>query len=41
MISSIMELNKTEMEKIDGAETIRVGVTGDLPSIDFSVEVEV
>ena len=32
---SIMELNKTEMAKIDGAETIRVGVTGDLPPIDF------
>ena len=33
--ASIMDLNKAEIAKIDGAETIRVGVTGDLPPIDF------
>ena len=30
-----MDLNKAEIEKIDNAETIRVGVTGDLPPIDY------
>ncbi len=33
--ASIMDLNRTETEKIDSAETIRVGVTGDLPPIDY------
>ena len=33
--ASIMDLNKTEIVKIDNAETIRVGVTGDLPPIDY------
>lgn len=32
---SIMDLNKVEITKIDGAETIRIGVTGDLPPIDY------
>ena len=32
---SIMDLNKTEIAKIENAETIRVGVTGDLPPIDY------
>ena len=33
--ASVMELEKAEMAQIEGAETIRVGVTGDLPPIDF------
>ena len=33
--ASIMELDKVELPKIDNAETIRVGVTGDLPPIDY------
>ena len=33
--ASIMDLKKTEIAKIDGAETIRVAVTGDLPPIDY------
>ena len=33
--ASIMDLNKVEIANIDGAETIRVGVTGDLPPIDY------
>lgn len=33
--ASMMDLNKTEIAKIDNAETIRVGVTGDLPPIDY------
>ena len=33
--ASIMDLNKAEIAKIDNAETIRVGVTGDLPPIDY------
>ena len=33
--NSIMDLNKVEIPKIDNAETIRVGVTGDLPPIDY------
>ena len=32
---SIMDLNKVEITKIDGAETISIGVTGDLPPIDY------
>ena len=32
---SIMDLNKVEITKIDNAETIRIGVTGDLPPIDY------
>ena len=35
LTESIMDLDPTEIPKIDGAETIRVGVTGDLPPIDF------
>ena len=31
----MMDLNKVEIAKIDGAETVRVGVTGDLPPIDY------
>ncbi len=30
-----MDLEKVEIPKIEGAETIRVGVTGDLPPIDY------
>ena len=33
--ASIMDLNKVDIPKIDNAETIRVGVTGDLPPIDY------
>jgi len=33
--ASIMDLDKVEIAKIDNAETIRVGVTGDLPPIDY------
>lgn len=33
--ASIMDLNRVELEEIDNAETIRVGVTGDLPPIDY------
>ena len=33
--ASIMDLEKVEIPKIEGAETIRVGVTGDLPPIDY------
>ena len=33
--ASIMDLNKAEIANIDNAETIRVGVTGDLPPIDY------
>jgi ABC-type amino acid transport substrate-binding protein len=33
--ASIMDLNKVEIKKIDNAETIRVGITGDLPPIDY------
>ena len=33
--ASMMDLNKVEIAKIDGAETVRVGVTGDLPPIDY------
>jgi len=33
--ASIMDLEKTEIAKIDGAETVRVAVTGDLPPIDY------
>ena len=33
--ASIMDLNKTEIEKIDNAETIKIGITGDLPPIDY------
>ena len=33
--ASIMDLNKVEIKEIDNAETIRVGVTGDLPPIDY------
>lgn len=32
---SIMDLDKAEIAEIDSAETIRVGVTGDLPPIDY------
>ena len=33
--ASIMDLEKVEIAKIEGAETIKVGVTGDLPPIDY------
>ena len=33
--ASIMDLNKVEIAEIDGAETISIGVTGDLPPIDY------
>lgn len=33
--ASMMDLDQVEMPKIDGAETVRVGVTGDLPPIDY------
>jgi len=33
--ASVMELDKVELPKFDNAETIRVGVTGDLPPIDY------
>ena len=33
--NSIMNLDKAEIAKIDGAETVKVGVTGDLPPIDY------
>ena len=33
--ASIMDLNRVELEEIDNAETIRVGITGDLPPIDY------
>ena len=33
--ASIMDLDKTEIPKTDNAETIRVGITGDLPPIDY------
>ena len=33
--SSMMDLDKAEIPKIDGAETVKVGVTGDLPPIDY------
>ena len=32
---SIMDLDKAEIAEIDSAETIKVGVTGDLPPIDY------
>ena len=35
LTDSIMDLGKVEIAKIDNAETIRVGVTGDLPPIDY------
>jgi len=33
--ASIMDLDKVEIKRIDNAETIRVGITGDLPPIDY------
>ena len=33
--ASIMDVNRADMAKIEGAETIKVGITGDLPPIDF------
>ena len=33
--ASVMDLNKVEIPKADNAETVRVGVTGDLPPIDY------
>ena len=33
--ASMMDLDKAEIPEIDSAETIKVGVTGDLPPIDY------
>jgi len=33
--ASMMDLDKVEIPEIDSAETIKVGVTGDLPPIDY------
>lgn len=40
--ASMMDTEKgVEIEKIEGAETVKVGVTGDLPPMDFTDELDV
>ena len=36
--ASVMDLDRVEIKTIENAETIRVGITGDLPPIDYADE---